>query len=189
MALHTEASGNLVATEFRAAIVALGIAQTRVAELFDVGPRSVRRWQRGDRRVPRGVGIVLRLLAAGTVTIDQIEQVAVPVSAGRTAKRSLRLAVKTPALAAEAATFADSGLSTAEKVYELAANGCRWCEGDPQRPDFFFCDATTEKGPYCARHRARAYLTRSFTTLAGLPPTISSTRSAHLCNAMRTSSA
>ena len=144
MALHTEASGNLVATEFRAAIVALGIAQTRVAELFDVGPRSVRRWQRGDRRVPRGVGIVLRLLAAGTVTIDQIEQVAVPVSAGRTAKRSLRLAVKTPALAAVAATLADSGLTTAEKVFALAG-ACRWPHGDPQRSDFYFLRRSSDR--------------------------------------------
>jgi hypothetical protein len=64
-------------TEFRATLDALGIAQHRVAQLFGVGPRSVRRWQDGDRRVPCGVGIVLRLLAAGAVTVAQVEQAAI----------------------------------------------------------------------------------------------------------------
>jgi hypothetical protein len=57
----------------------LGIAQHHVARLFGVGPRSVRRWQRGDRNTPCGVGIVLRLLAAGTVTVARVEQAAIPV--------------------------------------------------------------------------------------------------------------
>src|SRR5262249_38885618 len=57
----------------------LGLAQTRVARLFGVGPRSVRRGQPGDRRIPRGVGIVLHLLAAGTVTIEQVEEAAVSI--------------------------------------------------------------------------------------------------------------
>jgi hypothetical protein len=77
MAIPAEASDLSVArTEFCEAIGALGIAQHRVAQLFGVGPRSVRRWQNGDRRVPCGVGIVLRLLAAGTVTVAQAEQAA-----------------------------------------------------------------------------------------------------------------
>src|SRR5262249_7656233 len=74
MAPHPEA-----ATEFHKTLGALGIAQDRVAQLFGVGPRSVRRWQYGDRRVPCGVGIVLRLLAAGAVTVAQVKQAAVPV--------------------------------------------------------------------------------------------------------------
>ena len=61
MAIHAEARDLAVATtEFRETLGALGIAQHRVARLFGVGPRSVRRWQDGDRRVPCGVGIVLR---------------------------------------------------------------------------------------------------------------------------------
>ena len=56
--VHAEANDPSVAkTEFGAAIAALGIAQHRVAQLFGVGSRSVRRWQDGDRRVPCGVGI------------------------------------------------------------------------------------------------------------------------------------
>src|SRR5262249_2186360 len=49
--------------------------------------------------------------------------------------------------ATEAATLADSGLTTAEKVY--AASGCRWPYGDPRHDDFCFCGAVTKKGPYC----------------------------------------
>jgi hypothetical protein len=77
MALPAEVS-DLVTTEFRAALSGLGLAQHRVAQLFGVGPRSVRRWQSGDRRVPCGVRIVLRLLIAGTVTVDQVERAAAP---------------------------------------------------------------------------------------------------------------
>jgi hypothetical protein len=66
-------------TEFHATLSALGLAQDRVAKVFGVGPRSVRRWQHGDRRVPCGVRIVLRLLAAGAVTLAQVEQAAAPI--------------------------------------------------------------------------------------------------------------
>src|SRR6516225_5389841 len=83
MALHA-ASDSVV--EFRATLDALGLAQGRVAQLFGVGPRSVRRWQHGDRRVPCGVGIVFRLLAAGVVTVDQVEQAATPARTNGGAK-------------------------------------------------------------------------------------------------------
>jgi hypothetical protein len=84
-AIHTEASNLSVATtDFRETLGALGITQHHVARLFGVGPRSVRRWQYGDRRVPCGVGIVLRLLAAGTVTVDQVEQAAAVAIPART---------------------------------------------------------------------------------------------------------
>jgi hypothetical protein len=64
--------------EFHAMLSALGLAQTRIAELFGVGSRSVRRWQHGERRVPRGVDIVFRLMAAGVVTIAEVEEAAAP---------------------------------------------------------------------------------------------------------------
>jgi hypothetical protein len=62
--------------EFHLAVNTLGIAQGRVAELFGVGARSVRRWQRGDRRTPIGIGILFCLLQTGAVTIAQVEAVA-----------------------------------------------------------------------------------------------------------------
>ena len=103
----------------------LGLAQHRVAHLFGVGPRSVRRWQDGDRRVPCGVDIVLRLLAAGAVTVAQVEQAAVPIPA-RT-NGSAKPEPPAPLLGApapeqsaaaptEAVALADPGLTTAEKV-------------------------------------------------------------------------
>src|SRR6516165_4337643 len=66
-------------TEFHETLGTLGLAQQRVAALFGVGPRSVRRWQFGERRVPCGVGIVFRLLADGVVTVEQVERAANPI--------------------------------------------------------------------------------------------------------------
>src|SRR5262249_2827004 len=67
---------NLAAAEFCMTRDALGLAQCRVAQLFAIGPRSVRRWRDGTRRIPRGVDIVLRLLAARAVTVAQVEEIA-----------------------------------------------------------------------------------------------------------------
>jgi hypothetical protein len=78
-------------TEFHEAFSVLGLPQHRIAALFDVSSRAVRRWRHGDRRVPCGVTILLRLMAAGTVTLDEVERAAVPVSArtnGRTASEA-----------------------------------------------------------------------------------------------------
>ena len=80
MQLHVESS-DPAAIEFCEMLGALGLAQQHVAQLFGVGLRNVRRWRSGDRRIPHGVGIVLRLLAAGTVTVAQVEQAAVPARA------------------------------------------------------------------------------------------------------------
>ena len=167
MAIHEEASDlSVAATEFRATLGALGIAQHRVAQLFGVGPRSVRRWQDGDRRVPCGVGIVLRLLAAGTVTVAQVEQAAVPIPArtngsakpGPPAPLLVAPAPEQSATApAEAAALADPGLTTAEKVVALAPGDCRWPHGDPGHPDFHFCGSPVARKPYCEQHRAMAY--------------------------------
>jgi hypothetical protein len=154
-------------TEFGAALDVLDIAQHRVAELFGVGPRSVRRWQYGDRRVPRGVDIVLRLLAAGTVTVAQVEQAAVPIPAringsakpGPPASLLGELAPEQPALArAKAATLADPGLTTAEKVCALTPEICCWPCGDLGHPDFHFCGSPVARRPYCEHHRTMAYV-------------------------------
>ena len=118
-------------TEFRATLDALGIAQHRVAQLFGVGPRSIRRWQDGDRRVPCGVGIVVRLLACGAVTVDQVEAaVAIPARTNGSAKPeppAPLLVAPAPeqsaAAPAEAAALADPGLTTAEKVVRTRPGG------------------------------------------------------------------
>jgi hypothetical protein len=159
-------------TEIRATLGALGIPQRRIAELFDVSPRCVRRWQRGERHIPYGVILVCRLLAAKTITIAQLEQaiaVSIPTRtngsaeiarkehAGRPKKNggcshpvSHRQAPPEPV-----ATLAD--LDTAGKVYALAFDACRWPIGDPQHPGFRFCGCPVVRRPYCERHRTMAY--------------------------------
>src|SRR5260370_39415415 len=107
-------------TELHETFNALGITQHRVAQLFGVGPRSVRRWQSGDRRIPRGIVIVLRLMAMGAVTIAQVEQA--PSSA--------------PARTNCSAILVDPEPTTAEKVYALTPEACRWPCGDPSPSDF-----------------------------------------------------
>jgi GcrA cell cycle regulator len=158
MAIHAATS------EFRATLGALGITPRRAAALFGVGPRSVRRWQDGNRRVPRGVRIVLRLLAAGTVTISQVEQAAAPTPARTNGsakpKPSAPLLVEPAPARAKAATRAGPSQTTADAVYALAPEACRWPCGDPGHPDFHFCGGPVAKGPYCEHHRAMAYVAR-----------------------------
>jgi hypothetical protein len=165
--LYVKAS-DLAATEFCRALDMLGLPQCRVARWFGVSPRHIRRWRSGSRRLPHAVGIVCNLLT-WLVTIEQVERVAFLIPArtnggakpaprasleGASQERSLRLAVKTPV----AATLADPGVTTAEKVYRLMPGTCRWCEGDPQRPDFRFCGRPVVVQPYCEEHCRTAYL-------------------------------
>jgi hypothetical protein len=142
------------------------------ARLFNVSPRHIRRWRSGARRLPHGIGIVLRLLAAGMVTVDQIEQVeqaAVPVLArtkNASAKPEPRAPLRTaPALeqsalaCVETVASADPGLTSAEKVCALTPEACRWPCGDPEHSDFRFCGRPVAKPPYCKRHDTLAHMT------------------------------
>src|SRR5262252_7024419 len=163
------------ATELRATLGALGLTQHRAAQLFGVGPRSVRRWQHGDRRVPCGVGIVLRLLAAQKITIRDVEEAAAPAQTNRSAAPDPQPAiadpkpeprVSAPTVDSEPVTPKSTAraplpavLTTAEKVLALAPGVCRWPYGDPRDPDFHFCcGASVVAEPYCEHHRALAYL-------------------------------
>src|SRR5262245_22479431 len=122
MAIHAESSDlSATAVEFRATFDALGLAHGHVAKLFGVGPRSIRRWRDGNRRVPCGVGIVLRLLATGTVTVAQLEQAAaepelralLPIAPAPESSALAPPAPEQPVLApTEAATLAAPSLST-----------------------------------------------------------------------------
>jgi GcrA cell cycle regulator len=151
---------DLAPTEFRETLGALGLAQHRLARLFGVGARSIRRWRRGDRRTPCGVGIVLRLLATGAVSIDQVEQAAQtngsvkprPLAPVRTNGSAVSLFVEPSR--AEVATLA-------EKVIALAPGTCRYPCGDPRDPGFHFCGDSVTEEPYCKYHHTIAYLARS----------------------------
>ena len=139
------------ATEFRAALGALSLAQ-----LFTVNPRTVRHWGYGDRRLPRGVAIVLRLLTTGVVTVEQVEAAAL-VSTKPEPPAPL-LVGPAPERSALAPTLADPSLTTAEKIVALAPNACRWPYNDPRHPNFYFCSLPTPALPYCNEHRTAAYL-------------------------------
>jgi hypothetical protein len=53
------------ATEFRAAFGALNLKQRYAAGLFGTSIRNLRRWRNGQRKVPFGIAVLMRLLAAG----------------------------------------------------------------------------------------------------------------------------
>ena len=164
-------------TEFARALDALDIAQRQAARLFNVNVRHVRRWRHGDRRLPHGIGLVVRLLTMGIITVDQVERAAVPAGTedaqtGAKPRRSHRGPVQTngganprpsaplvvPPAPEQTALAADLDLTTAEKVFALASNVCRWPCGDPGRPGFRFCCSPTDKRPYCEHHSAQAYM-------------------------------
>ena len=155
---------DLAPTEFHTMLAALGLAQRHVAEIFDVEPRSVRRWQRGDRRTPVGVAVVFRLLVAKVVTVAQVEEAAVSIPAVRTNGSAKGKPPAEPvsdqsaSACVEAAALADGCLTTAEKVCALAPGACRWPLGDPRDRDFCFCGDPVVAAPYCEHHRAKAYL-------------------------------
>jgi len=159
-------------TEFARALDVLNLTQLRAAQLFGVNVRHIRRWGRGDRRVPRGVGIVLRLLAAGAVSIDQVERAAVLIPARTngnggtkaTPPAPLRVAPEpepAPAPKPEPCALARTEtppVGTAVQIYKLTPTSCRWPLGDPGSSDFCFCCNPVTRRPYCERHRRVAYL-------------------------------
>jgi GcrA cell cycle regulator len=154
-------------TEFGAALTTLGLPQNRVAKLFGVSCRHIRRWQHGNRTVPRAVRLVINLLVAGAISIDQVEAAADPVPAQTNGVKPALPArlrdepePKPPASLrvepAPAPVPANPGPTTlAEKVFALA--GCRWPLGNPKSPDFRFCARPIARGSYCNAHHVLAY--------------------------------
>lgn len=62
-------------TQFRSALSRLGLTQTGAARLVGADERTARRWALGERTVPGPVVILLRLLLAGKVKVEDIEAV------------------------------------------------------------------------------------------------------------------
>jgi GcrA cell cycle regulator len=61
-----------------------------------------------------------------------------------------------------AATVGNPASIRAQVEARGGRSGCLWPIGDPNDPEFHFCEAATAPGkPYCAEHAARAYITRS----------------------------
>jgi hypothetical protein len=65
----------MTAKQFQAAIDRLGLSQVGAARLFGADPRTSRRWALSERAIPESVAILLRLMLAGKITVDDIKAV------------------------------------------------------------------------------------------------------------------
>jgi hypothetical protein len=61
---------------FKATIDKLGLSQGRAAKLCGFHAGTAKRWAGGQRKVPEAVAIILRLMLAGILTVEQLESVA-----------------------------------------------------------------------------------------------------------------
>jgi hypothetical protein len=66
----------VTANQFRNAIEKLGLSQVGAARLVGADPRTGRRWALDERPVPECVAILLRLLLAKKITIQDVENAA-----------------------------------------------------------------------------------------------------------------
>jgi DNA-binding transcriptional regulator YiaG len=64
----------MTANQFRAALDRLELSQLEAARLFNANGRTARRWALGERSVPEPVAILLRLMLAGKLTVDDVER-------------------------------------------------------------------------------------------------------------------
>lgn len=65
----------MTANQFRAALDRLDLSQVGAARLFGYADgRAVRRYVSGERTVPEPVAILLRLMLAGKITVDDIDK-------------------------------------------------------------------------------------------------------------------
>jgi GcrA cell cycle regulator len=133
------------------------ITQHRAARWFGVTARSIRRWRRGDRNIPYGTAILLRLLVTQVLTADQIERAAASIPTARTNGRGNpgppRLVEPAPKQSAPARASA-----AALAICALGPGSCHFPIGDPQHSNFRFCGNPVVEPPYCQRHRGAAYV-------------------------------
>jgi hypothetical protein len=66
---------DVTSKQFSAALDRLGLSQLGAARLLKANGRTARRWALGERSVPEPVAILLRLMLAGKITADDIEEV------------------------------------------------------------------------------------------------------------------
>jgi hypothetical protein len=60
---------------FRGALDRLDLSQVEAARLFGVTDRAVRRWAAaGNDHIPKAVAILLRLMLAGKVCLDEVRK-------------------------------------------------------------------------------------------------------------------
>jgi hypothetical protein len=64
----------MTSAELRAILDQLHLKQGAAARLMGHHRRSMEHWVRGDRQIPPTLAIVLRLLVAGRIAVDDIER-------------------------------------------------------------------------------------------------------------------
>jgi GcrA cell cycle regulator len=111
------------------------------------------------------IGKVYRLGLAGRPKTSRARRAPCRSTTVRTPRRRAPLASNHPRpVTPDKAASALAGLGPAPRVpvtiATLAADSCRWPEGDPKTPGFHFCgrQKSSPSGPYCEPHAAIAYL-------------------------------
>ena len=59
--------------QFRDTLGALGITQARLGRLLSLDKNTANRWATGSTEVPQAVAVLLRLVAAGRLTVDDLD--------------------------------------------------------------------------------------------------------------------
>lgn len=59
--------------DFRRTLKGLHVSQARLARLLNLNKQTPTRWMNGEHPIPREVELIVKLLAAGRVTIDELE--------------------------------------------------------------------------------------------------------------------
>jgi len=77
----------MTSKQFRTALDRLGLTQVGTARLFGADPRTARRWALDERPIPDAVAILIRLMLAGQITVEDIEAVTKKDRAGSTVDR------------------------------------------------------------------------------------------------------
>jgi hypothetical protein len=60
------------AREYQTLMQQIGLNQTETGELFEYAGRTSRRYKRGEGKVPLSALIIMRLMAAGEITKQQV---------------------------------------------------------------------------------------------------------------------
>lgn len=69
--------------EFRAGLQSLAITQKAFAEMLGLNHRTVKVWALGEGAIPSYAAVILRLLVAGIIDAEDIEQVmSTPLTSG-----------------------------------------------------------------------------------------------------------
>lgn len=63
--------------QFRATLTALNLSQARLGRLLKVNKDTPTNWATGRSEIPGAVALLLELLARGTVTVEDLEALAV----------------------------------------------------------------------------------------------------------------